>query len=90
MNTMSTKVLTAHIPIPLAEQVDQIAARLERSRGWIVKQALSAWVGQEEERRRLTLEAMADVDAGLVVNHLDVKAWADSLDTEAPLPVPHK
>jgi len=90
MNTASTKVLTAHIPLPLAEQVDLIAARLERSRGWIIKQALSAWVGQEEERRRLTLEAMADVDAGHVVDHQAVKAWADSLDTETPLPVPHQ
>jgi predicted transcriptional regulator len=89
MSTMTTKVLTAHIPLPLAEQVDQIASRLERSRGWIVKQALSAWVGQEEERRRLTLEALADVDAGNVIDHLNVRAWADSLGTESPLPVPH-
>jgi len=89
MNTISTKVLTAHIPLPLAEQVDLIAARLERSRGWIVKQALSAWVGQEEERRRLTLEALTDVDTGHVVDHLDVKSWANSLDTETPLPAPH-
>jgi predicted transcriptional regulator len=86
---MTTKVLTAHIPLPLAEQVDQIAARLERSRGWIVKQALSAWVGQEEERRRLTLEALADVDAGNVIDHQNVRAWADRLGTESPLPVPH-
>ncbi len=90
MNTTSTKVLTAHIPLPLAEQVDQIAARLERSRGWIVKQALSAWVGQEEERRRLTLEALTDVDAGDVIDHLCVRAWADSLSSETPLPVPQK
>lgn len=89
MNTMTTKVLTAHIPLPLAEQVDKIASRLERSRGWIVKQALSAWVGQEEERRRLTLEALSDVDAGDVIDHQDVRAWAESLGTEAPLPVPH-
>ncbi|RVJ16444.1 CopG family transcriptional regulator, partial [Sinorhizobium medicae] len=27
---METKVLTAHVPLPLAEKVDQIAARLER------------------------------------------------------------
>ncbi len=90
MNTTSTKVLTAHIPLPLAEQVDQIAARLERSRGWIVKQALSAWVGQEEERRRLTLEALTDVDAGDVIDHHDVRSWADSLSSETPLPVPQK
>ena len=43
-----------------------MAARLERSRGWIMKQALSAWIAQEEERDRLTQEALADVDAGLV------------------------
>lgn len=88
MNTITTKVLTAHIPLNLAEQVDQIASRLERSRGWIVKQALSAWVGQEEERRRLTLEALTDVDTGNVINHQDVRAWADSLSTEIQLPVP--
>ena len=31
-----------------------------------VKQALSAWIVQEEERDRLTLEALADVDANRV------------------------
>ena len=45
-----------------------------------VKQALSAWIAQEEERRRLTLEALADVDAGRVIDHQAVQAWADSLD----------
>ncbi|MEW6363635.1 MAG: ribbon-helix-helix domain-containing protein [Acidobacteriota bacterium] len=78
---MSTKVLTAHVPMPLAKKVDQMAARLERSRGWIVKQALSAWIDQEEERRKLTLEALADVDAGNVIDHQAVQAWADSLDS---------
>jgi predicted transcriptional regulator len=85
---MNTKVLTAHVPLSLAEKVDQIAARMERSRGWIVKQALNMWIGQEEERRRLTLEALADVDAGNVIDHQAVQAWADSLDSDMPLPVP--
>lgn len=66
----------------------QIAARLERSRGWIVKQALTAWIDQEEERQRLTLEALEDVDAGRVIDHQAVQAWADSLGTGKPLPVP--
>jgi len=85
---MNTKVLTAHVPIPLAEKIDQIAARMERSRGWIVKQALSAWVEQEEERRRMTLEGMADVEAGHVIEHQSVLAWAESLSTNKPLAVP--
>ena len=84
----TTKVLTAHVPLPLAEKVDEIAARIERSRGWIVKQALSAWVEQEEERRQLTLEALEDVDAGRVIDHQAVQAWAASLSTDTPLEVP--
>ena len=85
---MTTKVLTAHVPLSLAEKVDQLAARLERSRGWIVKQALSAWINQEEERERLTIEALADVDNGRVIDHQAVQEWAESLSSERPLPVP--
>ncbi|MBC2808717.1 ribbon-helix-helix protein, CopG family (plasmid) [Rhizobium ruizarguesonis] len=85
---METKVLTAHVPLPLAQKVDQLASRLERSRGWIVKQALTAWIDQEEERRRLTLEALADVDDGNVVEHQSVQAWADSLDGDEPISLP--
>ena len=88
MAQTGTKVLTAHVPLPLAEKVDQMAARLERSRAWIMKQALSAWLQQEEERERLTREALADVDAGRVIDHQAVQAWADSLSTDAPRPVP--
>jgi len=83
-----TRVMTAHIPTALAQKVDQMAARMDRSRGWVVKQALADWVDQEEERSRLTLEAMADVDAGRVIDHQAVQAWADSLSTDSPLPVP--
>jgi predicted transcriptional regulator len=88
MAQSDTKVLTAHVPLPLAEKVDQMATRLERSRGWIVKQALTAWIDQEEERSRLTREALADVDTGQVIDHQAVQAWADSLSADKPLPVP--
>jgi len=84
----TTRVLTTHVPLVLAEKVDRAARRLERSRGWIVKQALAAWVEQEEERDRLTRAALADVDAGKVVDHASVQAWADSLGTDKPLPLP--
>lgn len=78
-----TKVLTAHVPLPLADKVDQLAARLERSRGWVVKQALGAWVEQEEVRSRLTREAMADVQAGRVIDQEAVQAWTSNLNTES-------
>ncbi|MHA3903893.1 CopG family ribbon-helix-helix protein [Castellaniella sp. WN] len=86
--TVTTKVLTAHVPLQLADKVDKVAARLDRSRDWVVKQALAAWIAQEEERDRLTYEALADVDAGRVIEHQAVKSWADSLGTAQELPVP--
>lgn len=86
--TTATKVLTAHVPLPLADKVDKMASRLDRSRGWIMKQALSAWIAQEEERDRLTQEALVDVDADRVIGHQAVQAWADSLASDEPLPLP--
>lgn len=85
---MHTKVLTAHIPVPLVEQVDKLAIQLERSRGWVVKQALTAWVAEAEHHHQLTLEALNDVDLQNIIPHQTMQAWADSLSTTAPLKSP--
>jgi predicted transcriptional regulator len=76
---MSNRVVTAHIPIDLAEQVDLLAARLDRPKGWIVRQALTSWVELEAKRYQLTLDGLADVDANRVVDHSSVVSWAKSL-----------
>lgn len=75
---MTSRVLTAHVPTELADRVDAAAERLDRPRAWIVKQALAAWL-REEDRHRATLEALAQVDAGETVDHEVVKAWAKSV-----------
>ncbi len=84
---MDTRVMIAHIPLPLAEKVDAMADRLDRSRGWIIKQALAAWLADEEERYQMTLDGLADIDAGRVVDHAIVHAWIASLGTDNPLPL---
>ncbi len=86
----STKVLTAHIPLDLADKVEAAALRLDRSRGWIMKQALAAWVDQDEARHQMTLEALDDVNEGRVIDQQAVLAWADSLTADVPLPAPTK
>ena len=83
-----TRVLTAHVPRKLADRVDEYAERMERSRGWIVKQALSEWIAWEEEKERRTLEALDSVRQGRVIPHEEVVAWARSLTSEKPLPRP--
>ncbi len=61
--TMSHRVLTTHVPSALAKKVD--------SRGWILK--------AERTRHELTLEALAEVDAGQTDPHEEVVRWAASL-----------
>lgn len=85
---MTTRVLTAHVPLELAEKVDAAAERLDRPRAWIVKQALGAWLDREEHRHQMILEGLADIDAGRTVDHESVKAWAASLGTANPKPIP--
>ncbi|WP_404414731.1 CopG family ribbon-helix-helix protein [Marinospirillum sp.] len=88
MPQAETRVLTAHVPLSLADKVDLIAERLERPRSWVMKQALAAWIDQEEERYQMTLEGIACAKAGQVVSHQAVQEWAQSLSTDNPLPLP--
>ena len=84
----ATKVFTAHIPLSLADRIDQMAEQLEHTRAWVIKQALANWIAEEEARDRLTQDAMLSVEEGRVVSHGRVLAWADSLDSETPQLLP--
>jgi predicted transcriptional regulator len=80
---MKDRVITAHVPINLAEEVDALAEELDRTRGWIVKDALEQYVELERKRRQLTHEALAEVDARRTVRHAAVEKWAAGLGKSA-------
>ncbi|SOB76032.1 hypothetical protein SAMN04488490_1702 [Marinobacter sp. LV10R510-11A] len=50
--------------------------------------SMADWSARADERDQLTQEALTEVDAGQVIDHQAVLAWADSLDSDQPLPVP--
>ncbi len=78
---MSHRVVTAHVPSAMAREVDALAARLDRPRGWVMKAALEQYLALERTRHELTLEALAEVDAGHTDLHEDVRRWAQTLTT---------
>ncbi len=81
---MDTRVVTAHLPADLAKKLDGLAERLDRPKGWIVKEAIASFISLEEKRFQLTLKALADVDSKRTVDHAEVDAWAAGLRTAKP------
>ena len=76
------RVVTAKLPEDLVLQMDEIAERIDRSKSWIVRQAVSEWLAEERLRHELTLEAISDVDEGRTIPHAEVLAMAEQRKRE--------
>lgn len=79
---MPTQAVTAHLPANFVEQLDEQAHRLERSRGWIVKEAVRDWLDRAQRRDELTREALASANSGRLIDHGRVEELLDSLGTQ--------
>ncbi len=69
IDSTKTRTITAHVPAELAQRIDALADRLDRSKDWIIRHALNEFLAQEETRSRLTREALVDVDTGNTLDH---------------------
>ena len=70
------RVVTAKLPDDLVDRMDQVADRIERSKSWIVREALSQWLAEEQRRYELTLEGLKDFEEGRVLSQDDMEQWA--------------
>jgi predicted transcriptional regulator len=69
------------MPDDLMRRLEVTAERLRRSKGWIINDALREYLEREERRtRRLkeTREALADLEAGELIDGDGVLDWLDS------------
>jgi predicted transcriptional regulator len=82
---METRMLAAHIPLPLAEKLEELSEALDCSRDAIVAQAIAEWIDREEVRRLAVLRMLARADALFVVEHHRVIDWADSLSADGQI-----
>ena len=67
------RVVTAKLPDDLVSEMDEVAGRIERSKSWIVRQAVSEWLAEERRRHELTLEAMKSVDEGRTFSQEEIE-----------------
>lgn len=70
------RVVTAKLPDDLVSEMDSVAARIDRSKSWIVKQAVAEWLAEERRRDEMTIEGLEDVDQGRTISHAEFKQWA--------------
>jgi predicted transcriptional regulator len=69
------RVITAKLPEALVARMDEIAGRSDRSRSWIIRQALGEWLAEEQRRYELTLEAQKSVHEGRSFTQEEVEQW---------------
>lgn len=82
---------SVRMPDELAEDLDRVASRLRRTKGWIINEALREFLAREEEKQRRleeTLEGIADLEAGETVDGDDVLDWLQSWGSKDELPPP--
>ncbi len=76
------RVVTANLPNELVSRMDEVAQRIDRSKSWIVRQAVAEWLAEERRRHELTLEALKDVDEGRTIPHEEVLAMLEERKRE--------
>ena len=72
---------SANIPAARAETAAQ-------RQHWLADEADARDPAGADRRRGLTLEGLADVDAGRLIDDEAIQAYADSVGTDHELPIP--
>ncbi len=76
---VTTRTLSTSVSTELADKLTQLAATLDRSPEGIFAEALAEWADRQEKDHALILEGLADVEAGRLLDHGEVRAWVAAL-----------
>ena len=72
---------SVRMPDQLIDKVEAIADKLDRSKGWVIKDAVSQYIERMERREQMlkeTRNALSDIEAGNVVDGEEVMDWIES------------
>jgi predicted transcriptional regulator len=85
---MSDATFSVRIPDDLRQEVDALAKANRRSRSFLVKEALQAYVDEQKAYREAIDEAIREADEGIFVSGEAVDRWLASWGTDNVLPMP--
>ncbi|NMG10554.1 ribbon-helix-helix protein, CopG family [Brasilonema sp. UFV-L1] len=68
----------------LEEKLEITATKLQRTKGWVINDALRQYITRQEQKLRMleeTQEAIADIQASRVVSGEEVMKWLETWGT---------
>ncbi|KFZ28030.1 MULTISPECIES: CopG family ribbon-helix-helix protein [Pseudidiomarina] len=86
-------ITTVRLQDDVEQELDSIATKLNRSKGWVIKEALVEYLAKqqlEQQRWQETLQAMESATQGRVVDADSVHEWLAQWGTEAEQQGPKK
>ncbi len=72
---------SVRMPDQLMDKLETIAEKLDRSKGWIIKDAVSQYVERIDRKEKMlteTRQALSEIESGNVVDGDEVMAWIES------------
>ncbi|HYX15977.1 MAG TPA: ribbon-helix-helix protein, CopG family [Nostoc sp.] len=75
----------------LEKKLEVTATKLQRTKGWIINDALRQYIAREEQKLRMleeTTEAIADIQAQRVVSGDQVMKWLETWGTATEASAP--
>ncbi len=78
-------VTSVRIQEDLKEPLEELAGKLQRSRNWLINEAVKEYISRQESEStkwKETLEAIASVKNGDIVDGEEVHVWMESWGKE--------
>lgn len=85
---MPDATFSIRIPSDLRREVDALARTNKRSRSFLVKEALQAYVDEQKAYRAAIEEAIKEADEGVFISGEAVDRWLASWGTDNVLAMP--
>ncbi len=76
---MASSTITIRTDPEVAEQITMLAKAMERSRNWVIEEALKRYIQEQAWQVEGIRDAMAALDRGEGITHDDVMAEMDNL-----------
>ena len=83
MATATKQKISAEVPRSLVRKVDAIAEELDRSKNYLIREALTSYIHNHERRHEAILQGLAEVDAGHTITMEEMRSFAKQLKAAA-------